>query len=152
MKPAKYSKYILYLLLIVSVVAGGFFFFGGKSVSATGVGIPVYTGLLIFVLVAILGAALAVTILALTARLAERFRRSPKQAVRSILGFFILAFVMLFWWLCGNGTPLCLKGYIGNYNTSCWLKLTDMFLYTTYTLIGGAILLIIGFFIAKKVR
>jgi hypothetical protein len=152
MIPAKFSKYIFYLLLVVCVVAGGFFFFGGNVVSATGVEIPVYTEFLIVVLVAFLCAALLVTILALIARFVERFRRSPKLAIRQVLGFFVLAFIMLFCWLCSSETPLSLQGYSGTYNIPLWLKLTDMFLYTTYTLIGGAVVLIIGFYIVRKVR
>jgi len=152
MKSAKYSKYILFLLLIVCVVTGGLFFFGGKVTSATGVAIPIYTELLIYTLVSILGAAFSVALLALLIRWIEHFRRSPKEAVRSVLGLFILAFVMLFCWLCGSGNVLSIQGYSGTYNTPCWLRVTDMLLYSTYILIGGAVLLIIGFYIARKVR
>lgn len=152
MKPAKFSKYILYLLLVVCLVAGGLFFFGGEVVSASGVKIPVYTRLLIIVMVALLGGALLVTLLALIARFIERFRRSPKLAMRPVLGFFVFVFIMFFCWLCGNENLLSLQGYGGTYNTPVWLKLTDMFLYTTYILIGGAVLLIIGFYVVRKVK
>lgn len=152
MKPAKLSNYILLLLLFICSVAAGFFFFGGKVTSETNVQIPVYTDLLLLALVAVLGAALAVTFLAVIVRFAERFRRSPKGAVRSVLGLFILAFVMFFCWLCGSVNKLSLPGYSGSCNTPVWLKLTDMFIYSTYVLIGAAVLLIIGFYVGRKVR
>ncbi len=152
MKPAKFSKYILCILLLISTVIGGFFFFGGKVLSVGNAQIPIYSDLFLYLLVALVGGALAVAVFALIARLAERFRRSPKEAVRSVIGFFILAFILFFCWLCGSGTLLHLQGYSGVYNTPCWLRLTDMFLYSTYFLMGVAVLLIVGFYVARKIR
>ena len=152
MKTAKLCKYILYFLLVVCTITAGLFFFGGKVVSETNVQVPVYTELFLSVLVVVSGAALAVTFLAVITRLAERFRRSPKQGFRSVIGFFVLFFVMLFCWLMGSGNILSVSAYSGTYNTPVWLKITDMFLYSTYVLIAAAVLLIIGFYIARKIR
>lgn len=152
MKPDKFSRYTLYLLLLICTVTAGFYFGGAKVASEIHALVPVYTGLLIWVVVGLLSIALAAVIFFVIIRFAERYRRSPKEAVRSVLGLFILAFLMFFCWLCSNGNLLSLPGYKGLYNTQVWIKITDMLIYSTYVLIGAAVLLIIGFFIARKVR
>jgi hypothetical protein len=148
----KYTKYVLYVLLLICIIAGGLFFFGGKHISATGVSVPAYMQLLIYTLIGMLLFTVALTFLIFIVRWISHSRRSPKAAVRSVLGFFILTFVLLFCWLCGNSTLLPLQSYNSTYNTPFWLRITDMFLYSVYLLIGGAVMLIIGFYIAKKVR
>ena len=152
MIPTKFSKYFFYLLLIICVITGGLYFFGGKVTTVTGTEVPVYTNLLLIVLCGMFGAAVTLTVLAVIGKLIERFRRSPKYAIRSVLGFFTLAFLMLLCWLLGSTNALPLQEYNGTYNTPCWLRLTDMFIYTTFALIGAAVFLIIGFYIGRKVR
>jgi len=152
MIPTKFSKYFFYLLLIICLITGGLYFFGGNVATVTGTEVPVYTNLLLIVLCGMFGAAVTLTALAVIGKLIERFRRSPKYAIRSVLGFFTLVFLMFLCWLCGSTNALSLQEYNGTYNTPCWLRLTDMFIYTTFALIAAAIFLIIGFYIGRKVR
>lgn len=152
MKPNEFSKYVLYFLLLACAFVGGLFFFGGKVTSDVGMAVPVYTSLYLYLLYFFAGITLILTTVGLFYTLSKRFRSSPKNGVRSIVGFFILGVILFICWFLGNGTVLGLEGYNGIYNTPSWLRITDMFLNSLYILISAAVLLIIGFYIARKIR
>lgn len=152
MKPFEFSKYVLYVLLLICVVVGGFFFFGGKVALDDGTSVPVYTNLLLYLIMFFIGGTLFLTLSALFYFLAKRFLVSPKKAVQSVVGFIVLGILLFICWFLGNGTVLTLEGYNGLYNTASWLRVTDMFLNALYILIISAVLLIIGFYVARKIR
>lgn len=152
MKPKELSKYILYFLLLICLFVGGLFFVGGKVESADGVSVPVYTNMYLIFVVFFVGLTLLLTLAGAFYDLSKRFKRSPKEGVRSIAGFFILGAILFICWFLGNGSLLTLESYDGTYNTPSWLKITDMFLNSLYLLISGAVLLIVGFYVARKIR
>lgn len=152
MKPNDFSKYVLYFLLLACAFVGGLFFIGGKVTSDEGIAVPVYTSLFLYLLYFFAGLTLLLAVVGITYTLSKRFRRSPKDGVKSIVGLFILGIILFICWFLGNGTVLNLEGYNGIYNTSAWLRITDMFLNSLYILISAATLLIIGFYIARKIR
>ena len=77
---------------------------------------------------------------------------SPKAALKSLLGLILIVVVLIVSWIMGSDQPLVMQGYSGTENVPFWLKLTDMFLYTIYILMGALILLMFGFGIAKKFK
>lgn len=152
MTPDKFSKYSLYLLLIVCLFIGGLFFLGGRITLDDGTSMPVYTSLFLAFVAIIVGVTLFLTIGTVFYSLIKRFRISPRKGAQTVVGFFVLLFILFVCWFLGNGSLLTLEGYNGIYNTPSWLRITDMFLNTLYILISTAVLLIAGFYVARKIR
>ena len=54
-------------------------------------------------------------------------------------------------WSMGSDKPLNIPGYDGADNVPFWLKVTDMFLYTIYFLLGATLVAMILGGIKKKI-
>ena len=74
--------------------------------------------------------------------------RQWKENPRKVLTFLSISFtcglLLTIAFILGNGNPLNLTGYQGSENTYIWLKITDMWLYTIYFLLGLGFLALIG--------
>lgn len=155
-KIQKISSSILYVILVVTLVILGMFFFGGEDtnriVNDPEMSQPLYTDPLIYWMYVLLGVTIIVTILAAIFQFATSFMDSPKDAIKSLLGLLALVAVLVVSWAMGSGEPLVLPAYDGTDNVPFWLKITDMFLYSFYFLMGVAILLVLGFGVAKKFK
>jgi membrane protease YdiL (CAAX protease family) len=80
-------------------------------------------------------------------------RKKNAQPIRfSLTGIGILAVLLAGAYLLGNGDPLSIPGYDGNENTFFWMKLTDMWLYTIYLLIGLVIIILFGGIIWSNIK
>ena len=64
----------------------------------------------------------------------------------------LLVVVLAVSWCMGSDRPLNMPGYDGTENVPFWLKVSDMFLYAIYTLLGIALALIAGFGIVRRFR
>ncbi len=148
----------LLVMLLLTVVVIAMFFFGGETpveqrlVADTSLSEPAQTDLLIYWMYILFGITVAVTLVAAIYQLITNFIDSPKATIKSLLGVVFLIVVMIFSWAIGSDQALVMPGYDGSENVPFWLKLTDMFLYTIYILMGITILLIIGFGISKKFK
>ena len=155
-KIQKISSSILYVILVVTLVILGMFFFGGEDtnriVSDAEMSQPLYTDPLIYWIYILLGVTIIVTILAAIFQFATSFMDSPKEAIKSLLGLIAMVVLLVVTYSIGSGEPLVLPAYDGTDNVPFWLKITDMFLYSFYFMMGVAILLILGFGIAKKFK
>jgi hypothetical protein len=74
----------------------------------------------------------------------RKWKENPKKARRSIAVVIALQHLLMITWMCGSGNPLPLIGYKGSENTYVWLKLTDMWLYSIYILLGLGFLALFG--------
>lgn len=155
-KIQKISSSILYVILVVTLVILGMFFFGGEDtnriVSDPEMSQPLYTDPLIYWIYILLGVTIVVTILAAIFQFATSFMDSPKEAIKSLIGLIAMVVLLVVTYSIGSGEPLVLPAYDGTDNVPFWLKITDMFLYSFYFMMGAAILLILGFGIAKKFK
>ncbi|MEG1546579.1 MAG: hypothetical protein RR371_04940, partial [Bacteroides sp.] len=93
-----------------------------------------------------------ITLAAAIFQLISNFMDAPKEAIKSLVGVAALVVLLIFSWVIASGEPLVMPAYDGAENVPFWLKLTDMFLYTIYFMMGAMILLIFGFSIAKKFK
>jgi len=148
----KISKYILYALLAISIVIFGLFFFGGTIKPTSDSVEPVNTNSLMFWTYSLLALSVLVILLSIASQSFIRFQSSPRLAIKSLIGLFLLILLFFISWLLSSEEILALQSYDGNENVPFWLRLTDMLLYTIYFLMGATILLIIGFGIAKKFK
>lgn len=146
----KVSYYVLYAMFAVILIVLGLFYFGGNAQGADLIpGVdpemwqPAQTNALLFLMYALLGTAIAATLVAAVFQFASALKDSPANAIRSLLGLVLLIVVLLVTWAVGDGTPMNIQGYDGADNVPFWLKLTDMFLYTIYILLFVTIVSII---------
>ena len=154
----KVSGTVLYVMLAITLVILGMFFFGGETpldqrlVADTAMEEPAQTDALIYWMYILFGIAVIITIAAAIYQFVTGFIDSPMTASKSLLGLILIIVVLVISWAMGSDQPLVMPGYDGAENVPFWLKLTDMFLYTIYIMMGAMILLIFGFGIAKKFK
>ena len=154
----KVSGTVLYVMLAITLVILGMFFFGGETpldqrlVADTAMEEPAQTDALIYWMYILFGIAVIITIAAAIYQFVTGFIDSPMTAIKSLLGLILIIVVWVISWAMGSDQPLVMPGYDGAENVPFWLKLTDMFLYTIYIMMGAMILLIFGFGIAKKFK
>ena len=154
----KASGTVLYVMLAITLVILGMFFFGGETpldqrlVADTAMEEPAQTDALIYWMYILFGIAVIITIAAAIYQFVTGFIDSPMTAIKSLLGLILIIVVLVISWAMGSDQPLVMPGYDGAENVPFWLKLTDMFLYTIYIMMGAMILLIFGFGIAKKFK
>ena len=154
----KVSGTVLYVMLAITLVILGMFFFGGETpldqrlVADTAMEEPAQTDALIYWMYILFGIAVIITIAAAIYQFVTGFIDSPMTAIKSLLGLILIIVVLVISWAMGSDQPLVMPGYDGAENVPFWLKLTDMFLYTIYIMLGAMILLIFGFGIAKKFK
>ena len=131
----KVSYYALYVMFAIILVVLGMFFFGGDaqgdavlaSVDAE-MWQPAHTDALIYLMYILFFVAIIAT----------------------VVGVILLVIVMIVAWSMGNGEPMVIPGYSGTENVPFWLKLTDMFLYTIYFLLGATVLAMLFSSVKKK--
>ena len=153
----KVSYYVLYAMFAVILIVLGLFYFGGDAQGAeliSGVDPemwqPAQTNALLFLVYGLLGLAVAATLVAAIFQFVSAMKVSPANAIKSLLGLVLLIIVLVVAWAMGDGTPMNIQGYGGTDNVPFWLRLTDMFLYTIYTLLFVTIVAIIVSGIKKR--
>lgn len=148
-KSRKISSWTLLLVSIISVVVLAIFYFGGVSNPGEEVKDPTYTNLLLNWIYVLFALTIIATILFGIWQFLTQLKESPKSAISSLIA--IVAFVALFLitYSIGNGTPLQLIGYDGEFNVPFWLKVTDMWLYSSYVL---TVLIIIAVIVGSVKR
>ncbi|KAA6351312.1 hypothetical protein EZS27_001275 [termite gut metagenome] len=148
----KISYYILYVLFAITLVILGLFYFGGEIQSIVPeMAEPKYTDALIYLNYGLFALVAVVTLVAFIYQFITALKDNPVSALKSLSGVVILVVVLMVSWLIGSEEPLTITGYDGPDNVPFWLKLTDMFLYTTYFLLVVTLLAMIVSGIKKKI-
>ncbi len=154
----KVSYYVLYALLAIILVVLGLFFFGGDAQGeAVLMGVdpemwqPANTDTLLYLVYALLGIAIVATVVGFLFQFGTALKDNPVAALKSLLGVVLLVVVMVVAWSMGSDKPLNIPGYDGADNVPFWLKVTDMFLYTIYFLLGATLVAMILGGIKKKI-
>lgn len=153
----KVSYYVLYVLFAITLIVLGLFFFGGDAQGdAVLMGVdpamwqPAQTDSLLYLMYGLFGLAVLATVLAFLFQFGAALKDNPGNALKSLLGFVFLIALLVIAWAMGSGEPLVIPGYDGTDNVPFWLKLTDMFLYTIYILLGLTILAMLFGSIKKR--
>ena len=117
------SYYVLYVLFAAILVVLGIFYFGGDAQGdAVLMGVD-----------------------------PEMWQPAQTDSMLYLMyGLFVLAVVMIVAWSMGSGEQMNIPGYSGTDNVPFWLKVTDMFLYTIYFLLGATVLAMLFSSIKKK--
>ena len=134
----KVSYYIMYALFAVILIVLALFYGVGYNNIVGEYNAPEYTDTLIYLMYILLGLAVASAIVAAILQFVAALRDNPKNAVRSLIGLVLLVIVICVTYAMGSDASVTTGG--GVYDDKFWLKITDMFLYSIYFLMGVAIL------------
>lgn len=153
----KLSYYVLYILFAAILVVLGLFYFGGDAQgSAVLIGIdpemwqPAQTDTLMYLMYGLFALAVVAMIGAFILQFGSVLKDNPVKALKSLIGVILIVVVMVIAWSMASGEQLNIPGYDGTDNVPFWLKVTDMFLYTIYFLLGATILAMLFSSIKKK--
>ncbi|MCI1681826.1 MAG: hypothetical protein LKI39_04655 [Bacteroides sp.] len=153
----KVSYYVLYVIFAAIIVVLGMFYLGGNAQGdAVLSGIdpemwqPAQMNALLFLMYGLLALAVIATVVAFLFQFGMALKDNFGKALKSLIGVILLVVVLAIAWSVGSGEPLNIPGYSGSDNVYFWLKITDMFLYTFYILLGATVLAMIFSSIKKK--
>lgn len=131
-KIRKVSSYTLLAAMLASIAVFALFFFGGSETDAAGNTVYNFTDLLLYWSYALFGAALVAVVIFAVSSLATD-AKSAKGAIVGIVAFVVLLAVC---YALGSSEPLTsLNEAAQGFNTPGWLKVTDMWLYSSYALL-----------------
>ena len=143
-KIRKVSSYTLLILSCISVLIFFLFFLGGSETDAKGNTVYEYTGILLFWTYALFLVTVCATLVFACKNFASTFQTNSRGALVSIGGVVAFLALLAITYAIGSGEPIKgLNEASQSYNTSGWLKVTDMWIYSTYVLfiltVGAAI-------------
>ena len=143
-KIRKVSSWTLLISSIISVVALIMFYTGGVVDPAVEMKEPVYTGLLLNWTYVLFGLTIASTIVLAAWQFLGSLKNDAKSALMSLLVLVLFVALLGITYTLGDATPLTgLNADSQAYNTTGWLKITDMWIYSTYALIALIILAVV---------
>lgn len=145
-KIRKISSWVLILCAVITLVILGLFFFGGDNEPYNGeMWYPIHTETLMYWMYALLVITAAATFIFAIWQFIDNLRQNPKGSIMGLIVIALFAGLLYITYAIGDGTLLPnLNEDLQQYNTSFWLKVTDMWLYSTYILVGLVVLAIIG--------
>ena len=134
-KIRKLSSWTLLIISLITVVVVGIFFGGGVVDPAAEVKDYVYTELLLnWTYLVFFLTIIALVVLGVW-QYASVLKTNPKSAVMSLVVLVLFALLLIITYSIGDGTPLTtLNADSQTYNTSFWLKCTDMWIQSTIVL------------------
>ena len=132
----KVSYYALYVCIALILVVLGMFYFVGYNNPVGEYNEPAHTETLIYLMYAMFGICVAVTLIGAIAQFGAALRDNPKSAIKSLLGIVLLVIVLVVSYSIGSESAI-MTG-TGPYTDAFWLKMTDMLIYSIYFLLGVA--------------
>lgn len=137
----KMSSSTLLALGAVSILVFALFFFGGGEANEKGNMVYKFTDILLYWTYALFGVTVLATFFFAIMRLVKSFAVNPKAALMSVGGVFLLMMIFTVTYAVGSGEPIAgMNADAQKFNTPFWLKLTDMYLYSTYILLALSVL------------
>lgn len=134
-KIRKLSSWTLLIISLITIAVLGMFFGGGVEDPAAENKNYIYTDLLlnwtyvVFFITIVVLAVLAVW------QFSSILKTNPKSALTSLIVLVLFALLLVITYSMGDGTPLTtLNADAQTYNTSFWLKATDMWIQSTIVL------------------
>jgi len=149
----KLSSWTMLIVSLISIVVMVLFYAGGVVDPNAEVSNPVNTGLLInWTIILFVVTIVAMIVLALW-HLFGQMRVNAKGGLRSLL--VVVAFVAIFiiTYAIGSATPIPgLNADSQEFNTPFWLKLTDMWIYTSVVLIVLIVIALVAGVVKRSLK
>ena len=133
----KVCFYIFYVLIALILVVLGLFFCVGYNNPVGEHNAPEHTETLLFLMYAMLGVCIIVTVVGSLAQFVTGLKDNPKGAMKSLLFVGLFIAVLAVAYAMGSDAPV-VKGDGTEFTDAGWLKLTDMTLYAIYFLVATA--------------
>lgn len=146
----KVSYYVFYVCIaLILVVLGMFFGVGYNETNAAGLVEPANTPALMYLMYGMFAVTVIATLIGAIAQFGGALKDNPKGAVKSLLGLILLVVLLIVTYNLGSSETVVLGGG-AEYSDTTMLKVTDMFLYSTYVLFAiaaiGALVNLSGIF------
>jgi phosphoglycerol transferase MdoB-like AlkP superfamily enzyme len=147
-KTVKITGIILVLVSFVLLIA----FFatmgqGSESIdSAAGeaIHVPLLTDTIIYWGYLLFGIAIVVTIAMALFQFIKSLASNPAAALKSLIPIILFAGIFVVSYFAGSSEKMSIIGYEGTQNAGVWAQVSDMFMYTIYTLFVLIIAAILG--------
>ena len=133
----KVSYYIFYVLIALILVVLGLFFMVGYNNPMGEYNAPEHTETLMFLMYAMLGVCIIVTVVGSLAQFVTGLKDNPKGAMKSLLFVGLFVAVLAVSYTMGSDAPV-VQGDGTEFTDAGWLKLADMTLYAIYFLVATA--------------
>ena len=133
----KVSYYIFYVLIALILVVLGLFFCVGYNNPVGEYNAPEHTETLLFLMYAMLGVCVIVTVVGSLAQFVTGLKDNPKGAMKSLLFVGLFVAVLAVSYTMGSDAPV-VQGDGTEFTDAGWLKLADMTLYAIYFLVATA--------------
>ena len=146
----KVSYYVFYVCIaLILVVLGMFFGVGYNEINAAGLVEPANTPALMYLMYGMFAVTVVATLIGAIAQFGGALKDNPKGAIKSLLGLILLVVLLIVTYNLGSSETVVLGGG-AEYSDTTMLKVTDMFLYSTYVLFAiaaiGALVNLSGIF------
>lgn len=146
----KVSYYVFYVCIaLILVVLGMFFGVGYNETNAAGLVEPANTPALMYLMYGMFAVTVIATLIGAIAQFGGALKDNPKGAIKSLLGLILLVLLLVVSYNMGSSETVVLGGG-AEYSDVTMLKVTDMFLYSTYVLFAiaaiGALVNLSGIF------
>ena len=154
----KTSKMVMYITVAITILIAALFIFGGQLSDAdrittveASVSQPAFTSLLLYWVYVLLAITVVVLLLFAVLGIFTGLKTNRKATLQSILAVLALGALFLITYVIGSGTPLNIVGYSGTDNVPSTLKMTDMWIYSMYVMLGLTVAAILLAPVMKKV-
>jgi hypothetical protein len=147
-KIRKISSWVFIVTILISVVVFGIYYGGGTIDPTAETPEPVYTDVLLYWLYTMFAVVVGFTVFFAVLQIAKLLKEDPKAGALSLVAIVLLVAMLFITRALGSDVALVLPGYEGTENVPFWLKTTDMFLYSIYTMV----VLIVGVIVWGNVK
>lgn len=114
------------------------------SAAGEAIHVPLLTDTILYWSYILFGVAILVTVLMAIIQFVKSMKLNPGAALKSLIPIVIFAAIFVVSYLLGSSEKMSIIGYEGTQNEGVWAQITDMFLYTSYTLMVVLVLTIFG--------
>lgn len=146
-KIRKISSWVFLAAIIVTLAVIGLFLFGGQvspdKKMVADLAQPAFTDLLLYWSYALLAITIIVLIVFAIVAFGQNLKLNPKGAMRSLLVLVAMVALLGIGYSVGSGELLNIPGYEGSDNNPTTLKVTDMWLYSMYFMLGISVIAIL---------
>ncbi|MDD2328342.1 MAG: hypothetical protein PHZ13_08525 [bacterium] len=143
----KTSKTALLIGVLISIAVMALFYLGGQVPAhekiAADMSQPKFTDMVLYWAYILFAITIVVLLLFAVVTFLKQLKESPKKALGGLLALVGIAALLLVTYFIGDGTLLDIPGYDGPDNKPATLKLTDMWIYSSYIMLSLTFLAIL---------
>lgn len=115
-----------------------------QSAAGEAIQVPLMTDTIMYWLYILFGVAILLSVGVAIINFTKSLMSNPVKALKALLPIIAFAGIFLVSYLVGSSEKMTIIGYDGTQNEGAWAQITDMFIYTIYTLFALVVLAIFG--------